>query len=55
MIVDKYGAKPKPAGLPIALGSTATAFGEVRIENASAVQNAKTGAAPFGCVKSGPA
>ena len=53
MIVDKYGAKPEIAGLPIALCSTATAFGQVRIENKSAMQNAKTGAAPFSCVKSG--
>ena len=53
MIVDQYGAKPEPAGLPIALRSTATALGEVRIENESAMQNAKTGAAPFSCVKSG--
>ena len=50
MIVDKFGAKQR---LPTALRSTATAFGEVRIENASAMQNAKTGAAPFSCVKSG--
>ena len=53
MIVDRYGAKPEPAGLPIALRSTATAFGEVKIENASGMQNAKTGAAPSNCVKSG--
>ena len=53
MIVDKYGAKPEIVGLPIALCSTATAFGQVRIENKSARQNAKTGAAPFSCVKSG--
>ena len=50
MIVDKFGAKQR---LPIALRSTATAFREVRIENASAMQNEKTGAAPFSCVKSG--
>ena len=50
MIVDKYGA---PLGLPIALRCTATALREVRIENASAIQNAKTGAAPSSCVKSG--
>jgi hypothetical protein len=50
MIVDKYGATP---GLPIALRSTATEFGEVRIENESAMQNTKTGAAPSRCVKSG--
>ena len=53
MIVDKYRAKPEPSGLPIALRSTATAFGEVRIENESAMQNTKTGAAPSSCVKSG--
>lgn len=52
MIVDKYGATP---GLPIALCSTATAFGEVRMENESAMQNAKIGAAPSSCVKSGAA
>jgi len=51
MIVDKYGAKPEPAGLPIALRSKATALGEVRIENESSMQNAKTGAAPSSCVK----
>jgi putative transposase len=50
MIVDKYGATQ---GLPIALRSTATEFGEVRVVNESAMQNAKTGAAPFSCVKSG--
>jgi hypothetical protein len=50
MIVDKFDAKQRR---PTALRSTATAFGEVRIENASAMQNAKNGAAPFSCVKSG--
>jgi putative transposase len=50
MIVDKYGATP---GLPIALRSTGTGFGGVRIENESVIQNAKTGAAPSSCVKSG--
>ena len=50
MIVDKFGAKQR---LPIALRSKATALGEVRIENESAMQNAKTGAAPSSCVKSG--
>ena len=50
MIVEKYWAKP---GLPIALRSTATEFEEVRIKNVSATQNAKTGAAPISCVKSG--
>jgi len=53
MIVDKYAAKPEPAGLPIALRSTATTFGEVKMENASGMQNAKTGAAPSSYVKSG--
>lgn len=53
MIVDKYGAKPEPLGLPIALRFTATAFGENRIENESAIHNARIGAAPFSCVKSG--
>jgi putative transposase len=53
MIVDKYGAKPEPSGLSIALRCTATAFGEVKIENQSEMQNTKTGAAPFSCVKSG--
>jgi putative transposase len=50
MIVDKFGAKQR---LPTALRSTATASGEVRIENESAMQNAKNGAAPSSCVKSG--
>ena len=50
MIVNKYGARPE---LPIALRSTATAFGEVRIGNESAMQNTKIGAAPSSCVKSG--
>ena len=50
MIVDKFGAKQR---LPIALRSKANALGEVRIENESAMQNAKTGAAPSSCVKSG--
>ena len=52
IILDKYGAKPEPTRLPIALRCTATAFGQVRIENESAMQNAKTGAAPSSCVKS---
>jgi putative transposase len=52
MIVDKYGTKPEPSGLPIALRSTATAFGEVKRENQSEIQNAKTGAAPSSCVES---
>ena len=55
MIVDKYGTQQELPGLPIALRCTATALGEVRIENESAMQNAKTGAAPFSCVKSGAA
>ena len=50
MIVDKYGAKP---GLSIALRSTQTASGEDKVENGLAMQNAKTGAAPLSCVKSG--
>jgi putative transposase len=50
MIVDKYGPKP---GLPIALRCTATDSEEVRIENESTIQNAKTGAAPSSCMKSG--
>lgn len=50
MIVDKYGPR---SGLPIALRSTATASGEVRIENESGIQDSKTGAAPTSCVKSG--
>ena len=41
MIVEKYGTKPEPEGHPIALCSTATAFGQVGIENRSALQNAK--------------
>ena len=49
MIVAKNGAHPK---LTIALSYTATAFEEVRIENESAIQNEKTGAAPSSCVKS---
>ena len=53
MIVDKYGAQQELPGLPIALRCTATALGGVRIENGSAMQNAKTGAAPSICVKSG--
>ena len=53
IIVDKYGVKPEPLVLPIALRSTATEFGEVRIENESEIQNSKTGAAPSSCVKSG--
>jgi putative transposase len=48
MIVDKYGPRP---GLPIALRSTGTDSEEVRIENESTIQNAKTGAAPSSCVK----
>ena len=50
MVVDKYGAQP---GLTIAPPSTVTAFGEVRIENESAIQTAKTGATPISCEKSG--
>jgi putative transposase len=50
MIVDKFGAKQR---LPTALRSTATAFEEVKIENASEIQNAKNGLAPSSCIKSG--
>ena len=50
MIVDKYGATQ---GLPIALRSTATELGKVRVENEPAIQHSKTGAAPSSCVKSG--
>jgi putative transposase len=52
MIVDKYGPRP---GLPIALRCTGTNSEEVRIEIESTIQNAKTGAAPSSCVKSGAA
>ena len=50
MIVDKYGAAQ---GITVALRSTETEFVELRIENESAMQNAKIGAAPSSCVKSG--
>ena len=50
MIMDKFGAKQR---LPTALRSTATALEEGRIENASAMQNTKNGAALSSCVKSG--
>ena len=50
LIVDKYGAAQ---GITVALRSTETEFVELRIENESAMQNAKTGAAPSSCVKSG--
>ena len=50
MIVDKYGPTQR---LPIPLRSTGTAFEEVRIENESTMQSAKTGAAPSSCVKPG--
>ena len=50
VVVDKYGAQP---GLTIAPPSTVTAFGEDRTENKSATQNAKSGATPISCVKSG--
>jgi putative transposase len=53
MIMNKYGAKPEPSGLPIALRSMATAFGEVKIGNQSEMQSARTGTAPSSCVKSG--
>jgi putative transposase len=48
MIVDKYRSKER---LPVALRSSATAAGEVRIEIEPAIQNAKTGAAPTSCEK----
>ena len=50
LIVDKYGAAQ---GITVALRSTETEFVELMIENESAMQNAKTGAAPSSCVKSG--
>ena len=50
IIVDKFGVKQR---LLIVLCSTATAFEEVRIGNESTMQNAKIGAAPSSCVKSG--
>ena len=50
MIVDKHSAT---LGLPITLCFTDTAFGQVGIENESAMQNAKIGVAPSSCVKSG--
>lgn len=51
MIVGQYGVEQELQGLPTALRSTETAFGEVRMENESAIQNAKTGATPSSCVK----
>jgi hypothetical protein len=45
-------APPAIAHCPDVLGAM---FGEVRIGNESAMQNAKIGAAPFNCVKSGAA
>jgi putative transposase len=48
MIVDKYRTTER---LPVALRSSGTAFEEVRFENESEMQNAKTGAAPFSCEK----
>ena len=53
MIVDKYGAKSELPGRPIALRCTGTDSEEVRVENESEMQNAKTEAAPSSCVKSG--
>jgi len=41
--------------LPIAFRSKATALGEIKIENASAIQNTKTWVAPSSCEKSGAA
>jgi putative transposase len=49
MIVDKYRTTER---LPVALRSSGTAFEEVKIENESAIPNAKTGAAPSSCEKS---
>ncbi len=49
MIVDKYRTTER---LPVALRSSGIAFGEVRFDNGSAIQNAKTGAAPSSCVRS---
>jgi len=49
MIMDKYRTAER---LPVALRSSGTAFEEVRFENGSEIQNAKTGAAPSSCVKS---
>ena len=48
MIVHKYAPAQR---LPITLRSTGTAFEEVRIENESTIQDAKTGAAPSSCVQ----
>ena len=48
MIVEKYKSKAK---LPVPLRSSGTAFEEVRMESDSAMQIAKTGAAPSSCVK----
>ena len=48
MIVDKYRSQER---LPVALCSSGTAAGEVRIEIEPARQKAKTGAAPTSCEK----
>jgi hypothetical protein len=48
MIVDKYRTTER---LPVTLRSSGTAFEEVKIENESAIPNAKTGAAPSSCEK----
>ena len=49
MIVNKYRTTER---LTVALRSSGTAFEEVKIENESAIPNAKTGAAPSSCEKS---
>ena len=46
MIVDKYRSQER---LPVALCSSGTAAEEVTIEIESAMQKAKTGAAPTSC------
>ena len=48
MIVDKYRTGESH---PVALRSSGTATGEVRIEIEPAIQKAKTGAAPSSCEK----
>jgi hypothetical protein len=48
MIVDKYRSKER---LPVALRSSGTAAGEVKIEIEPEIQKAKTGTAPSSCEK----
>jgi hypothetical protein len=48
MIVDKYRSQER---LPVALCSSGTAAGEVRIEIGPAIKKAKNGAAPTSCEK----